>query len=103
MENQNNLYTLLDLLQEKPQLYIGDKKISTLCSNINGYQLYCLNNHVKENLIPKWEEFHGFVAKELNYHESTSGYKNMILKKNDYNELLSFNMFYELLKKFRNG
>ncbi|WP_313805651.1 hypothetical protein [Flavobacterium sp.] len=102
MKNQNNIYKLLDLIQEKPQLYIGDKKLSTLCNNINGYNLYCLNNDIKENTLPKWEEFNDFVASELNYNESTSGYKNMILEKNNFNELISFNKFYELLKKFRN-
>jgi len=99
--NQNNLYSLLDLIRERPQLYIGDQNFSTLYNNINGYQLYCLNNDIEENLSPKWNEFHDFVAIQLNYTESTSGYKNMILEQNDFNELKSFNMFYELLGKFR--
>lgn len=100
--NQNNLYSLLDLIREKPYLYIGNKIFSTLYENINGYKLYCLNNNINENLTPDWNEFHDFVAIQLNYSESTSGYKNMILEKSNFEEEKALKEFYRLFDLFRN-
>lgn len=101
--DKNNLYLLLDLIKEKPYLYIGDQNFSSLCNNINGYKLYCSHNNITENLIPKWDEFHDFVAVQLNYEESTSGYKNMILEKSNFDEKKAMNKFYELFDLFRKG
>lgn len=98
---KNNLYSFLDLIREKPQFYIGDQKLSTLYNNINGYRMYCLHNNIEENLNPNWNEFHDFVAKKLNYSESTSGYKNMILENNAHDEYKSLQNFYELIDNFR--
>ncbi|MDR6759903.1 hypothetical protein J2Y38_000082 [Flavobacterium sp. 2755] len=99
--NQNNLYSLLDLIWEKPHLYIGDKHLSTLYYTINGYQLYVLNNKVNENLIPEWSSFHDFVSIQLNYSESTSGYRTMILKTCNFDEEKAFIEFYRLFDLFR--
>ena len=98
---QNNLYSLLDLLKERQELYIGDDNFTTLCNNINGYRLYCHHNSIVENLVPSWENFQDFVAEQLNYYESTSGYMNMILERNDFNEQKSLMNFYLLLDAFR--
>lgn len=102
--NQNkpsNLYSLLALIRDKPELYIGNKTLTTLYNNINGYNLCCFVNDIKEDLIPDWAEFHDFVAFQLNYYESTSGYKNMILEKNNFNEQESLKAFYNLLDLFK--
>lgn len=99
--NQNNLYSLLDLIREKPYLYIGNDNFSTLYENINGYKLCCLNNNINENLIPDWNEFHDFVARELNYTESTSGYHRMILERYNFDEEKALIGFYKLLNLFR--
>lgn len=104
--NQNkpsNLYILLDLIRDNPELYIGNKSLTTLYNNINGYNLCCFINNAQENLIPDWTEFHDFVALQLNYYESTSGYKNMILEKNGFNEEESLKAFYYLLDLFKNS
>ncbi|WP_269236593.1 hypothetical protein [Flavobacterium flavigenum] len=96
-----NLYTLLELIREKPYLYIGDKKLSTLYYNINGYILNTTHNEINENLIPKWDTFNDFIAKELNYAESTSGYCRMILERNNFDEEKALIEFYKLLDIFR--
>jgi hypothetical protein len=97
----NNLYAFIELIREKPYLYIGDSNFSTLCNNINGYQLYCFINNVNENLNPDWGKFQDFVALKLNYSESTSGFKNMILERNDFDEHKSLISFYDLFDLFR--
>jgi len=99
--NKNNLYTLLDSIREKPYLYLGNRHLSTLHYTINGYKLYCLHNEIDENLTPKWNDFHDFVAVQLNYAESTTGYKNMILEKNEFDEEKGLIKFYELFDLFR--
>lgn len=99
--NVDNLYSLLDLIREKPYLYTGNRHLSTLYYTINGYRLYCLHNNIHENLIPEWNTFHDFVAKELGYYESTSGYRNMILEKCNFEEEKALVEFYKLLDLFR--
>ncbi|MFH6944459.1 hypothetical protein [Flavobacterium sp. FlaQc-50] len=97
----SNLYHFLDLIRERPELYIGNKTLTTLCDNINGYNLCYTLNSADENLTPHWQEFHDFVALQLNYSESTSGYKNMILESNDFDETESLKVFYQLLDLFK--
>ncbi|MEZ0128929.1 hypothetical protein AB9T88_03725 [Flavobacterium sp. LBUM151] len=99
----SNLYSLLDLIRDKPELYIGNKSLTTLYNNINGYNLCCFVNNIKEDLIPDWAEFHDFVAFQLNYSESTSGYRNMILEKNNFDEEKSLKAFYYLLDLFKDS
>ncbi|MDR7212433.1 hypothetical protein [Flavobacterium piscis] len=81
-------------------MYIGDGHLSTLYYTVNGYRLYCLHNKIDENLIPEWNIFHDFVAKELGYNESTSGYRNMILEKCIFDEEKALFEFYKLFDLF---
>ncbi len=83
---QKNLYGFLDFIRDKPYLYIGGTKITTLRDNINGYELSCMVHGINEVLVPDWNSFHDFVAEKLNYSESTSGWKNMIPETNHGNE-----------------
>lgn len=99
--NANNLYSLLDSIREKSYLYTGNRHLSALYYIINGYQLYCLHNGINENLIPEWNTFHDFVAKEFGYYESTSGYRNMILEKCNFDEEKALVEFYKLFDLFR--
>lgn len=96
-----DLYDFLDLIRFKSSLYIGDRKITTLQNNINGYNLGCIVHKIKEDLKPDWKNFHDFVADKLNYYESTTGWKNMILEKSNGNEEAAFLRFYELFDLFR--
>ena len=71
----SNLFELLILIQKRPELYIGEKTLTCLSNNINGYNLSCLINNTEKKNENIWKEFHDFVAEKLGYFESTSGYK----------------------------
>nr|WP_315257777.1 hypothetical protein [uncultured Flavobacterium sp.] len=96
-----NLFDFLDFIREKPELYIGEKSLTALYFNINGFNLSCWVHNVEENIKPEWKGFHDFVASKLKYTESTSGYRNMILEKNKFDEIKSLNMFFELLDSYK--
>jgi hypothetical protein len=99
----NNFYEFLDLIREKHYLYIGSKSLSTLHDVINGYMISCWVHNIEENLVPEWEGFNDFVAKHLNYYESTSGYRNMILEKCNMDEQKALEKFFELTELYRNS
>ena len=82
-----NLYSFLDFIRAKPELYIGEKSLTVLYNTINGFNLSCWVHNIEESLNPSWQGFHDYVASKLKYLESTSGYKNMILEENDFDEL----------------
>lgn len=97
----SNLFELLILIQKRPELYIGEKTLTCLSNNINGYNLSSFINNTEKENKNIWEEFNDFVAEKVGYFESTSGYKNMILEKNEFDETKSLNMFFELLEQFK--
>jgi hypothetical protein len=103
MQNRKptNLYEFIDYIREKPELYIGEKSLTALYFNINGFNLSCWVHDAEENLKPNWKGFHDFVALKLEYTESTSGYRNMILEKNRFDEIKSLNMFFELIDSYK--
>jgi hypothetical protein len=96
-----NLYEFLDFIRDNPELYIGEKSLTALYNNINGFNLSCWVHNIVENVKPSWQGFHDYVASQLEYSESTSGYKNMILEENAFDEIKSLNMFFELIDSYK--
>ena len=91
---------LLDVIRERPALYMGEHSLSALWHFFNGYvtALRFYDIQTKPTLPP---DFHDWVAYRLHFYESTSGYKNMILKHVP-DERAALDRFFELLDEHRN-
>ncbi len=83
-------------------MYIGDNKISTLRSFLNGYQTASdIHQIQQENVFPQFWYFHEWAMHKYNWYESTAGWTNIILKENDNDEKKSLDVFFELFEEFK--
>lgn len=99
------IYHIMDDVRERPVLFMGSKSITVLRSFLDGagYTSHILgidDGYNEFSPIP-FRFFNDYVAQFYNYFESTSGWMNMILNKNNGDETASFDMFYTLLDNFR--
>jgi hypothetical protein len=90
---------LLDVIRERPALYLGEHSLTGLWHYLHGYHLA---EHIHEieavSQLPK--DFHDWVAYRLHYFESTSGWRRMILDQIP-DERAALERFYELLEEHR--
>lgn len=98
------IYDIIDGVRERPALFMGNKSITVLRSFLSGavYTSHMLDiddGYNDFSPIP-FRFFNDYVAQFYNYFESTSGWMNMILNKNN-DEEISFDTFYTLLDNFR--
>lgn len=99
------IYDIMDGIRERPVLFMGSKSITLLRSFLDGavYASHILgieDGYNDFSPIP-FRFFNDYVAQFYNYVESTAGWTNMILNKNNGEEESSFDMFYTLLDNFR--
>jgi hypothetical protein len=99
------IYDIMDAVRERPALFMGSKSITVLRSFLDGavYTSHILgidDGYNDFSPIP-FRFFNDYVAQFYNYFESTSGWRNMILNKNNSDEKASFDIFYTLLDNFR--
>ena len=88
---------LLDRIRKRPGLYIGERSLSALRNAIVGYELALGVHEIDHDATLRLpDDFNDWVAYRLQYKESTSGWKNMILSVCQ-DELAAFNRFFQLL------
>jgi hypothetical protein len=72
---------LLAAIRERPALYLGQASLSALYHFLNGYEQACGDCLGTETprFVP--HGFHDWVAYRVHFHESTSGWKNMMVNR----------------------
>ena len=80
-------------------MYIGYHSPTHLHSFLSGFS-FGKEFKLDENEQPNFDEFHDWVAKKLNYNESTSGWAYMIEDQTEDKEEALW-LFFELLDEFR--
>ncbi len=90
---------LLEVIRERPALYLGDRSLSALWHYLQGYWM-ALSAYDMRTASPLPPDFHDWVAYRLHFFESTSGYRNMILKCVP-DESAALDRFFELLDEHR--
>jgi hypothetical protein len=63
---------LLEVIREKPALYLGDRSLSALWYYLQGYWM-ALSVYDMRTAYPLPPDFHDWVAYRLHFYESTSG------------------------------
>ena len=106
MTEIKRIYQLIesDHFRTKPNLYIGDRNITTLYNFLNG-AFFALKIHEVESREsePDFRKFHDWVADHYNWFESTAGWKNIILKECDGDEEKALDVFFNLYDEFKKG
>ena len=91
---------LLQVIRERPTLYLGERSLSALWHYLQGFWMALSIHDIRtEYILPP--DFHDWVAYRLHFFESTSGYRNMILKRVP-NESTALDRFFELVDEHRN-
>lgn len=98
----NNFYKDIALIRTRPGMFIGNNKISTLRTFLDGYhyaQQYFHERPISLEPLPFFL-FHEFVANY--YHESACmGWNRIILQQTNNNEEEGLKLFFELFDIFR--
>ena len=97
MQQVPSTTALWEQIRKKPGLYLGECSITALYHAITGYNWALGTHHIEnDDTLRLPEDFHEWVAYRLHFYESTSGWKNMLLKICE-NEEAAFQRFFELL------
>ncbi len=89
---------LLNVIRERPAMYLGELSLSALTQFLNGYGI-CLFLHGIQEKAPLPRDFHDWVADRLHFSESTRGYTRMILERVP-DEAMALRFFFELLDEY---
>lgn len=74
-----NIYDLLEKINVRTGMYIGEQKLENLMSFLAGYHFAMNSVGAVENSQPDFRGFHNWVAAKYGFYESTSGWADMIL------------------------
>lgn len=97
----NNLYDILKFLEKRPEMYLGNRNLSSLYNFIIGYEQCCFIHKIpKEQIFPPFYYFHEWTRTKYNFEGSANGWKSMILEKNDHDEEKSFEEFFDSFYEF---
>ena len=96
-----SVYELLDVVRQKPGLFIGEPSITALNHFINGFEagLRSVDNAF-DDVEPPFIAFHDWIAARLGFPESTPGWRNMLLEACA-NEASALERFFTELDAFR--
>ena len=90
---------LLEVIRERPAMYLGQRSLSALSSYLQGYRMALSVYDIQSPTLPP--DVHDWVAYRLHFYESTSGYRNLILKRVP-EESAALDRFFELLDERKN-
>jgi hypothetical protein len=102
-ELPKSIFDLLDLenFRKRTAMFIGDRKISSLDSFVQGYFYAVQSNDVFIENKVEFNEFHDWVAGHFKWKESTAGWRRIILQECNEDEELALNKFFELYDQFK--
>jgi hypothetical protein len=95
------VYELLDVVRQKSGLFIGDPSLSALSGFLDGFRraLTAVGNSFDEE-EPPFLEFNDWVAVRYGFHQSTAGWKNMLVQSLG-DEAMAHERFFTELDEFR--
>ncbi|MEM6507224.1 MAG: hypothetical protein AAF711_17430 [Planctomycetota bacterium] len=98
----HSIYDVLDVIRQKPGIYIGSTTISNLRMFLCGFDtsMYCFDVQY-EIEKPDFGTFGAFVFAHYGLKESAIGWANCILEQCNGIEEDAFCTFYEILDRFR--
>ena len=86
--------SLLDVIRVRTAMYTGERTLSAVSHFLTGYGFAQQVYQIPSSLLPP--DFHDWVAYRLHFHNSTSGYRRMILERFP-DESVALDRFFELL------
>lgn len=99
----DNIFELIEFVKKRPGMYLGDTSITSMNTFLDGYNFACFVNNIdNHDVYPLFWYFHEWAKEKYNWYESSAGWKNIILKENQNDEIKSLAVFFELIEEFKN-
>lgn len=97
----SSVYQLLDMIRQKPGIYIGEPSLTGLYHFLHGfeYALMATGNPFDDE-DPPFSGFHDWIAGRFGFAESTPGWRNMLLRSVG-DETAAFARFFSELAEYR--
>jgi hypothetical protein len=95
-----NIFSLLDAVEKRHRFYLHEKSLKELDSFLAGFDCACSVTEQERESIKQLNGLNDWVARQLGFAESTSGWCNMILERAGSDEK-GFDLFFELVDKYR--
>lgn len=93
---------LIDAIEKRPPMYIGDNKITSLNAFLAGYRTATSFHDIQdEKVFPPFRYFFDWTALKYGRTSSTMGWCNIILEENNNDENKSLKEFFKLYKEFK--
>ena len=105
-EQQKQLTNFIEVMRQiayKPEMYLGDRRISSIFHFVQGYLFAVLIVHKKEGenkVVQNFSMFHEFTANKLNKKLNGFGWLGMMLEHCNGDEEKAFEFFYESFEEF---
>lgn len=99
------LYQEIDMIRERPGMYLGEMSITRLRSYLDGFQgaVYRLCHDEESRTLlplPFWF-FHEYVARHFGRNSSVAGWRNIILEHTEGDEAEGLAVFFQLFDAFK--
>lgn len=97
-------YALIEMIRERPSMYLGSKSITALRSFLDGYSYGLREMGYKERyeMFPlNFGFMHEYTAQLYGFYGSTAGWRNHILWNNGGDEEKALFKFFELFDEFK--
>jgi hypothetical protein len=100
-KTEESIFDLLSRIQARPAVFLdGDPSLKRLRSFLVGYECGLGSLRFTPRDRELFHAFHDWIASQLGFAESTSGWCNMILEKTE-NDKDAYYRFFQLLEQFR--
>ncbi len=102
-DGEFDIYKMLNVIRQRPGLYVGTLSLSSLWHYLNGYRSALLDNKIAYREVGPWNNipFDNWIRKHLDLPYNCNGWANNILKQCNVEEAKALNMFLELVELFR--
>jgi hypothetical protein len=95
----NKLFKLFEAIKHKPEMYLGNRSISSLYLCICGYSLALLIHGISED-GPTINDFQEWLYIKLEKPDSGKNWKTLILEEKENDEEKAFDYFFLLIKEY---
>jgi hypothetical protein len=96
-----NLYDLLERMRERPAMYLGEKRISSLRTFIDGYHFATLEHNISSIENPPLGVLNLWMANKFGWGETSAGWNSILLIESQGDEAKALDHFFDLLPEFR--
>ncbi len=79
MKRSYSLYDVIETIEKRPQMYVGERRLKNMGLFLGGYRMAMHDAGVEDATEPAFVGFHEFVRQKLNFSVGSAGWDLLIL------------------------